>query len=117
MRVLRWPLFAIVMWSAGCGNGVPGTSLANVGSTTSPSLPAAATAADLAFCVSETNRYRTANIRPVLARSASLEAYATAGAKIDGQGTTPHQHFLSGADGALALAENEIHRQPLALFN
>jgi hypothetical protein len=35
---------------------------------------------------------------------------------VDGQGLTPHQHFLSGADGAIALAENELHQLPLDLF-
>jgi hypothetical protein len=38
--------------------------------------PSGATSADLAFCVAESNRYRTLTSRPALAQSAALEAYA-----------------------------------------
>jgi hypothetical protein len=65
------------------------------------------TDADLAFCVSETNRYRAMKGRPALSRSTALESYGTDSARIDQQANSPHQHFLSTNGGGVSLAENE----------
>ena len=59
-----------------------------------------------AFCVQETNRYRTMKGRPEVARSTALETYADSGAMIDFNGT-PHDHFRSTSGGGIAFAENE----------
>lgn len=66
-----------------------------------------------AFCVDETNRYRTMNGKPAVMRSAALEAYANDGAQIDHTGT-PHQHFSSTSGGGIAFAENECPRWNLS---
>lgn len=68
----------------------------------------AVTDADLTFCVSETNRYRTMRGRPALSRSAALETYANDSARIDAQANKPHQHFTGGNGGGVSLAENEV---------
>ncbi|HEU0035319.1 MAG TPA: CAP domain-containing protein [Kofleriaceae bacterium] len=59
-----------------------------------------------AFCVTETNRYRTMNGRAAVERSAQLEAYADTGAMIDFNGS-PHDHFIQTQGGGIAFAENE----------
>src|SRR5262245_53682856 len=59
-----------------------------------------------AFCVQETNRYRTMKSRPEVARSTQLETYADTGAMIDFNGA-PHDHFRSTSGGGIAFAENE----------
>jgi uncharacterized protein YkwD len=64
--------------------------------------------AELALCVSETNRYRATLGLSELSRSGTLEAYAAAGAREDGLAHAPHQHFRSTNGGGTALAENEI---------
>jgi hypothetical protein len=61
---------------------------------------------DLAFCVEETNRFRAMDGHAALARSAEVEAYATAGAAYD-HTATPHAHFSSDSGGGIAFAENE----------
>jgi len=62
-----------------------------------------------AFCVDETNRYRTMHGKAKVVRSAQLEAYADQGAMIDFNGS-PHQHFSSTQGGGIAFAENECPR-------
>lgn len=59
-----------------------------------------------AFCVQETNRYRTDGGRPAVERSTQLEAFANEGAMIDHAGT-PHDHFRATSGGGIAFAENE----------
>jgi hypothetical protein len=59
-----------------------------------------------AFCVQETNRYRTGGGRPAVQRSAELEAFANEGAMVDHAGT-PHDHFRATSGGGIAFAENE----------
>jgi hypothetical protein len=63
-----------------------------------------------AFCVSETNRYRTQNGKPEVAYSAELEAYANEGAMVDFS-SSPHSHFSSTGGGGIAFAENECPQQ------
>ncbi|HEU4612615.1 MAG TPA: CAP domain-containing protein [Kofleriaceae bacterium] len=64
-----------------------------------------------AFCVSETNRYRTQNGKPEVAYSAELEAYANEGAMVDFFSTDAHQHFKETSGGGIAFAENECPQQ------
>src|SRR4029077_18522419 len=66
------------------------------------------TDADLSFCVSETNRYRALQGRPVLSRSTPLEAYGADSARIDQQANQAHQHYISTNGGGVSLAENEV---------
>jgi hypothetical protein len=70
--------------------------------------PTTYTDADLAFCVSETSRYRATVNLFELVRSAELEAYAKTGAQQDGTSHVKHQHFADTAGGGVALAENEL---------
>jgi hypothetical protein len=83
---------------AGCGHGMPsGPSPAN--------LQNGGTAADLAFCASETNRYRAMAGRPALTESPSVEAFAAAAAQADSQTGIPHSYYYTHAQGF--AAENE----------
>ena len=73
-------------------------------------MDAPADLAPLAFCVSETNRYRAMNSKPALAENAALEAYAAVGA-MDDFNTSPHHHFSTTQGGGIAQAENECPQQ------
>jgi hypothetical protein len=102
---------------SGCA-GSPGTP-SNSGTSPSsptPTLPTTATAADLAFCVQETNRYRAMVGDRSVTESAALEAYAADGARIDATAQTPHLHFSSTNGGGIAFAENEDLLWPLASY-
>jgi len=59
-----------------------------------------------AFCVQESNRYRTDNGRAAVTQSAQLEDFADTGAMIDYNGA-PHDHFRQTSGGGIAFAENE----------
>jgi uncharacterized protein YkwD len=85
-------------------------------SATTPTAPSSDNSADasfnldseLAYCVAETNRYRTSVGVAPLARSSALEAYAAIGAGEDGLAHVAHQHFRSTNGGGVASAENVI---------
>ena len=62
---------------------------------------------DLAFCLTETNRYRARHGKPPLRRSAELEIYAAAGARYDTAARRAHKHFDDTRGSKLAFAENE----------
>jgi len=79
--------------SNGTTTTTTGTSVSSTGGSSGT-----ATAADLAFCVTETNRYR-----------------AMAGAREDGQGGVPHQHF-DRLCCSTSTAENQLHRLPYLFF-
>jgi hypothetical protein len=100
-----------------CGgsSSTPSNSGTNPSSPT-PTLPTGVTAADLAFCVQETNRYRAMVGDRSVTESAALEAYAADGARIDATAQTSHLHFTSTNGGGVAIAENEIPWWPLASF-
>ncbi len=97
----------IAILGAGCGVGSLGDD--SGGDDTGSS----GTAAAHAFCVVETNRYRTDNGRAAVTRSAELEAYADEGAEVD-HGAEPHDHFTATAGGGIAFAENECPHWNLA---
>jgi hypothetical protein len=111
--ILRLFCLCVVIAIAVCGKST--TTPSSTGSSSSgggsgsnpPTTVPAISDADLMFCVSETNRYRAMLSRAPLTRSSALEAYATDGARIDQQANQPHQHFISGNGGGVALAENE----------
>jgi uncharacterized protein YkwD len=89
-----------------------------------PSPPAASasiaettfSAADLAFCVADINRYRALANRPALAASAALDAYAAAGAQADAVAGSAHSHFIAGRGGGIAAAESELLTSPRSLY-
>jgi hypothetical protein len=108
-------VFLIISMS-GCGGSSPGTSSDTITSAGGTTLPTAATATDLAFCVSETNRYRAFAGKSALSQSAALESYAATGAQVDANARVPHSHFQSTNGGSVALAENELLATALNLF-
>ena len=79
-----------------------------VANPASPGAPAAPYTAELRLCVDEINRYRASVGRPLLQRSAALEAFAAAAAERDGTVHSAHDHFLRTNGGGTALAETEI---------
>jgi hypothetical protein len=82
--------------------------------TPSPSpLPTDATAADLTFCVSETNRYRAMVGLTDLLESAPLEGYAKTAAASDGMSGTLHGYSMTHG---IPYAENELLRWPLSQY-
>jgi uncharacterized protein YkwD len=105
----------VLLLCSGCGKN-PGTSGTSPPSPTTSSGPTVATAADLVFCVNETNQYRQINGRPEVTRSAALEAFAAEGAKEDAASTAAHQHFVRTNGGGIAFAENELHRVSVSFF-
>jgi uncharacterized protein YkwD len=101
--------------AAACGNSTtsPSTGSTSSGSSTTGSSSGSVnvpsvTDADLAFCASETNRYRAMRGRSPVMRSTALELYAADSARIDTQANQAHQHFISGNGGGISLAENEF---------
>jgi uncharacterized protein YkwD len=104
----------VVLWSD-CGPAYtpPASFRTSSVSSTSPSLPTTATAADLRFCVDKTNRLRAQTGRAALTESAALEAYAAEGARIDFLANVWHQRFDSTNGGGLARAKNEALAWPL----
>jgi len=110
----RTAVSLLVLFSASCAS--TSSSTADGGLTTPSDLPASATAADLQYCVSETNRYRAPVGAPALARSSTIEGYAAEGARLDGLAHVAHSHFKSTNGGGVAFAENEIPWWPLGQF-
>lgn len=88
----------IALLGAGCGAGDAGNS---------------GTDAAHAFCVQETNRYRTDGGRAAVTRAAALEDFADEGAAVD-HGAEPHDHFRATSGGGIAFAENECPHWNLA---
>jgi hypothetical protein len=65
--------------------------------------------AEVALCISETNRLRATAGKPALTRSPALDSYAAAAAQTDGLARTPHQHSNATNRGnGLVTAENEL---------
>ena len=73
-----------------------------------PSVLSVSTAADLAYCADETNRYRASVGLPLLVRSAALEDFATRAASIDGVAHVAHTHFAATNGAGVSSAETEI---------
>jgi hypothetical protein len=71
-----------------------------------------ATGADLAFCVTETNRYRATLGLGALAQHGPSEEFAAAAASSDHQSGIPHAYFRANASGN--TAENQANRWPNA---
>jgi uncharacterized protein YkwD len=93
---------------------VPACSKDDAGTPTSPSAPAGAltvSADDLAFCVSESNRYRAMAGVPPLAASSALETSAATAAQADHLSGVPHGWVRASGQ---PLAENQSPRVPLA---
>lgn len=90
------------------------TNTSSPGTPTTTTPPAtAATAADLAFCVTETNRYRAMVARPALQQSVVIEIYAANAARNDGTTHTPSgQTTITNGGNGLVTAENEIQWLP-----
>jgi hypothetical protein len=104
LRHLIWIVLTTISLS-GCGASTPAA----------PDSPAAA--ADLRFCVSETNRYRAMVNRGEIEQSSTLETYAAIAAEYDGRRHTAHGYANSANhDGAFARLENEILWWPLANY-
>ena len=80
-------------------------------------MPAAkvVTAADLSFCVTETNRYRAMLGRAPLAQSPDIEGFALAAAQMDSPSNTPHSYYAAHWQGF--GAENEALNWPVAGFD
>lgn len=89
-------VFSIVLGACGGddGGGTPGDSSAH------------------AFCVEETNRYRTMHGKAAVTRSQQLEEFADTGAMVDFNGS-PHDHFRATQGGGIAFAENECPKWSL----
>src|SRR5687767_5938954 len=94
---MRWLAWVALLGACGDdgGGGTPGDTTAHE------------------FCVEETNRYREMNGRPLVVRSAALEAYANEGAEVDHHGN-PHDHFSQTNGGGIAFGENECPRWDLS---
>jgi len=85
----------------GAGGGAPGTT-AN---------------GDVQHCIAAINAYRAQAGLPDLVESASIDAYAAAGAASDARTGSAHAHFAATRGGnGVAFAENEVPGWPLAQF-
>lgn len=107
----RWGVRPRAVWVAvalttalGCGK-----------SPTEPSPPVDPYAADRAYCLTETNRYRSMAGAAAVSRSAALDAYADTAARADGTSGTPHG-YTNANTPAGRWAENEILRLRLSDF-
>jgi uncharacterized protein YkwD len=72
------------------------------------SVMSSSTAADLAMCADETNRYRASIGLGPLVRSAMLEDFATRAAAVDGVAHIAHNHFAATNGAGVSSAETEI---------
>lgn len=112
------PLVLALVASSGCGVGevtqaeqdVPGGDGGVTAGNPDASIGAGPHAAELAFCLDETNRYRAMNGVPALAHSDALQEFAMVAAEVDHQSQSPHKHFADTLGGGVACAENEVPR-------
>lgn len=111
-RSLAFSLIALVGLLSGACSSMPTSPTGP--SSTQASVSGATTdgtaglGADMAFCVDEINRYRTSVGRPPLARSQSLETFATDAAQKDAGVRIAHQHFRDTNGAGVSQAETEI---------
>lgn len=87
--------------------GVIGFATSNCG-TSSPTNPSQVARADLDFCLSETNQYRSQVGAAPLVRDADVEAFALEAAKSDAASGVPHDYYSRHFPGY--SAENEAIR-------
>jgi hypothetical protein len=114
MPPLALPALAILVGLLPLSGCLEGSS-----SGSSPTSAAAPSGydAELALCVSATNRYRQSVGRATLARDERLEAYAAEAARHDGTVRKPHQYVTATNFGdGLVRAENELVGWPLARY-
>jgi uncharacterized protein YkwD len=99
----------------------PAPHTAAPGAVPAPAAPAAAAPvaaprgragsdAEIAYCISETNRYRALARKPPLARNTLLDDFARDGARVDHQARESHRHLnTTPFPGEFrALAANEL---------
>lgn len=92
----------------------PATPAPSAPTTSTSGSGAARRAADLEFCVEETNRYRAMAGVAAVSESAEVEAYAARAARSD-HATRQAHGYTGGPEGPrAAFAENEAVRWPLA---
>jgi hypothetical protein len=116
-RGRRWLTAVIPIVAAlsaiGCSGDQAGDITGPSGGTGGGNLSSASvTAADLAFCASETNRYRTSVGVGEVAQAADLEAFALAAARADHASGVEQAYFRANATGL--AAENMVLRAPFA---
>ncbi len=112
---MRLPfLFAAILLAAGCSKeSGPTSPTSGAGSGGNSSI--LATDSDLAFCVTETNRYRAlANVR-ALSRSGQAEEFAATAARADHLSGVPHGYINGPNRPTGSYAENQSNRWPTAL--
>ena len=73
------------------------------------------TDSERALCVSQTNELRASVGRPPLARSSSLEEFATRAAEADHNSRQAHSYYSANAAGVWS-AENEVLFWPITLY-
>ena len=102
-------LVTAVLGPACAATGSPlGPSTDGGGEPAASSIISSSTAADLALCADETNRYRASvGLRP-LVRAADLEDFAASAASRDGVAHVAHAHFAATNGAGVARAETEI---------
>jgi uncharacterized protein YkwD len=107
-------VFGALLLVASCSkDGVPTSPSAAGGSGGGASM--SATASDLAFCVTETNRYRAqANVR-ALSQSDQAQEFAAAAARADHLSGTAHGYINGPNRPTGNYAENQANRWPTAL--
>jgi uncharacterized protein YkwD len=109
----RGAIFAVLLVVMGCGKSpTEPTPPATTNSSDAPPVTNSVTDADLAFCVSETNRYRANGGVPAVARSATIESHAATAARADTESGIAHNY--SNATAPPPWGENEVLRQPLS---
>jgi uncharacterized protein YkwD len=105
-------LFVIAAFCASCSSPEPNSKNQPIARESVIPEPPASSAPtleqDLAFCVTETNRYRAMIGLSPFTRSGALEAYAAAGARQDALAHKPHLHYKSANLAAKGIAENEL---------
>ena len=103
----------VALSTVGCSGDQAGDITGPSGGSGSGNLSSVTvSAADLAFCVSETNRHRTSVGVGALAQAADLEAFALAAARADHASGVAHDYFSANATGL--ASENMVLRSPLS---
>ena len=113
MRKIAIALVAAAILGPACAAtgsplGPSNDSNASADSNAATSVMSSSTAAELALCADETNRYRASvGLRP-LVRSAALEDFAARAASVDGVAHIAHNHFAMTNGAGVSSAETEI---------
>lgn len=110
-RLSQLSSLVVVLGTIGCAGDQTGSVTGPSPSGNPPSASVSVTAADLAFCTSETNRYRAQVGQGPLTQAPDLDAYALRAAQADHASGIAHEYIRANPPAG-NWAENSAVRWP-----